>query len=346
MPKLNKKLAGTGEKEDVRKRQVSESSVSIPDPVQSAKRIKRAASVEAQVDPIPADPVQSAKRIKRAASVEAKERIHEQVAAESGPLLNVTALASVSSSSTTAALMYRLSAKSGKSGTITNLSTIPPNLISKTLAGVRDTPSAYTEPPPTRSADGEFHFRSHSDFKPNLSPEEVLRLGSFGGTYFRTIASSVTGKVHVDAHLELPAQWISGLNISKCIASPTYDAKVNKYKVKSGQDLRDWEESGWIVPQDPFGWFQFYCRFFQGRRTDDDDRQISRWCACAGDKGRWKANLAHKVASSGKDVDDPSISPVVRQTLQHWGYKLTAKDLEEGKRKLKAGLGAPYVKGK
>jgi hypothetical protein len=324
MPKSSEKLAGTGEKKkDVRKRQVSESTVSIPEPVQSAKRIKRAASVEA------------------------KERIHEQVAAESGPLLNVTVPASVSSSSSaTAALMYRLSAKSGKSGTITNLSTIPPNLISKTLAGVRVTPSAYTEPPPTRSADGVFHFRSHSDFKPNLSPEEVLRMGSFGGTYFRTIASSVTGKVHVDAHLELPAQWISGLNVSKCIASPTYDAKVNKYKVKSGQDLRDWEESGWIVPQDPFGWFQFYCRFFQGRRTDDDDRQISRWCACAGDKGRWKANLAHKVASSGKDVDDPSISPVVRQTLQHWGYKLTAKDLEEGKRKLKAGLGAPYVKGK
>jgi hypothetical protein len=324
MPKSSEKLAGTGEKKkDVRKRQVSESTVSIPEPVQSAKRIKRAASVEA------------------------KERIHEQVAAESGPLLNVTVPASASSSSSaTAALMYRLSAKSGKSGTITNLSTIPPNLISKTLAGVRDTPSAYTEPPPTRSADGVFHFRSHSDFKPNLSPEEVLRMGSFGGTYFRTIASSVTGKVHVDAHLELPAQWISGLNVSKCIASPTYDAKVNKYKVKSGQDLRDWEESGWIVPQDPFGWFQFYCRFFQGRRTDDDDRQISRWCACAGDKGRWKANLAHKVASSGKDVDDPSISPVVRQTLQHWGYKLTAKDLEEGKRKLKAGLGAPYVKGK
>ena len=308
------------------------------------KRTKRSASVSS------ADPVTStstSKRTKRAASVEAKERIHEQAAAESGSLSSHLSSAVIHpvSSSSGAALMYRLSAKAGKSGTITsaNLSTIPPALIVRTVSGVRESPSAYTAPPPTRSADGVFHFRSHPSFQPNLSPEEVLRAGSFGGQYFRNIASSVTGRVHVDAHLELPSAWFSGLNISKCIASSTYDAKVNTYKVKCGQDLRDWEESGWIVPQDPFGWFQFYCRFFQGRRTDDDDRQVARWCACAGEKGRWKANLAHKVAASGKDVDDPSISPVVRQTLQHWGYKLTSKDLDEGKRKLKAGLGAPYV---
>jgi hypothetical protein len=293
------------------------------------------------------DPPQVHKRTKRSAAIDANERIHEQTLAESSTSLSTAtiSLPVTSSFSSGAALMYRLSAKSGKSGTITNLSVVPPALIIRSIAGVRETPTLYTAPLPTRSQDNIFSFKSHPIFKPNVSPEEVLRAGSFGGTYFRTIASGVTGKVHADAYLELPKEWLTGLNVSKVISSPRYDVKVNKYKVKSGQDLREWESSDWIKHQDPFGFFQWYCRFFQGRRTDDDERQVARWCACAGEKGRWKANLAHKVAASGKDVDDPTVSPVVRQTLLHWGYKLTLEDLNEGKRKLKAGLGAPYVKG-
>ena len=293
------------------------------------------------------DPVQVPKRTKRSAAIDANERIHEQTLAESSTSLSTATISMpVTSSSSGAALMYRLSAKSGKSGTITNLSDVPPALIIRSIAGVRETPTLYTAPLPTRSHDNVFSFKSHPTFKPNVSPEEVLRAGSFGGTYFRTIASGVTGKVHAEAYLELPKEWLTGLNVSKVISSPRYDVKVNKYKVKSGQDLREWESSDWIKQQDPFGFFQWYCRFFQGRRTDDDERQVARWCACAGEKGRWKANLAHKVAASGKDVDDPTVSPVVRQTLLHWGYRLTLDDLNEGKRKLKAGLGAPYVKEK
>jgi len=62
-----------------------------------------------------------------------------------------------------------------------------------------------------------------------------------------------------------------------------------------------------------------YCKFFQGRRTPDDDRQVSRWNACAGTSGRWKSNLIAKCVAAGKRFDDASVSPVVRQTLQHWG---------------------------
>ena len=81
------------------------------------------------------------------------------------------------------------------------------------------------------------------------------------------------------------------------------------------------------------GWFQWYCRFFQGRRCSDDARQISRGNAVMGPKGRWRNNLINKIlASSPKDLqkglDNHSISPVVRQLLQHWGYVLKLKDLE------------------
>ena len=91
--------------------------------------------------------------------------------------------------------------------------------------------------------------------------------------------------------------------------------------------LEAWESSGWIIEQDPYGWFQWYCRFYLGRRTEDDERQISRWIGVAGAKGRWKNNLANKVVAAGKQYDDPSVSPVVRQTLLHWAYQLTEKDV-------------------
>ena len=80
------------------------------------------------------------------------------------------------------------------------------------------------------------------------------------------------------------------------------------------------------------GWFQWYCRFYEGRRSEDDDRQISRWKKCAGVNGRWKANLVAKIVRAGAAFDDASISPVVRQTLWHWAYQLTEEEFGEGYR--------------
>ena len=68
------------------------------------------------------------------------------------------------------------------------------------------------------------------------------------------------------------------------------------------------------------------CRFYQGRRTEDDERQIGRWLRCAGVTGRWRNNLITKIAKSGCGIDNEAISPVVRQTLQHWAYKLSKED--------------------
>ena len=78
-----------------------------------------------------------------------------------------------------------------------------------------------------------------------------------------------------------------------------------------------------------------YCRFYLGRRTEDDSRQVDRWKKCAGDKGRWRNNLIAKIVRSGCAYDNFNVSPVVRQTLQHWGYKLNKEDFDKYAKKVK-----------
>jgi len=200
--------------------------------------------------------------------------------------------------------------------------------------GQRD---GYAETIPKKNSDGVLLFSDSKEFRPNMTPKEVLQAGSFGGTYFRPIKSSVTGLKYNKMWNELPQNWLEGLNIKKMISNDykNYDATVNTYKVKCGGDLEMWESSGWIKEVDPYGWFMWYCRFYLGRRCEDDERQIGRWKNCTGPKGRWKGNLIGKIARAGAGYDDPVISPVVRQTLQHWGYRLTEKDYNQGKKRVK-----------
>lgn len=189
---------------------------------------------------------------------------------------------------------------------------------------------------PTKNKSGQLVFDDTPDFRPNKTPAEVLKAGSFGGTYFRPIYSSVTKKKYGDeVWKELPEEWLEGLKIKSVVACSVYDNNVNKYKVKCGASLEEWENSGWMNPQDPYGWFQWYCRFYQGRRTEDDERQIGRWQRCCGEKGRWKQNLVSKIVKAGAEYDDFKISPVVRQTLLHWAYELTQKDFEQGAKRVK-----------
>lgn len=144
-----------------------------------------------------------------------------------------------------------------------------------------------------------------------------------------------TGEKYSGVWKEFPSNWFDGLSIDRQITSSVYHNDVNTYNVKCGGSLEMWETSRWIVKQDPYGWFQWYCRFYLGRRTDDDERQIGRWSRCAGVKGRWRNNLITKVVRSGCNYDNPGVSPVVRQTLQHWGYKLTKTDYQKYAKKVK-----------
>mgnify|MGYP001407978595 CR=1 FL=1 len=174
----------------------------------------------------------------------------------------------------------------------------------------------------------------HKQFKPNKTPKQVFKMGAFGGTYFRPIYSSVTGKNYTpgEAMRGLPKSWFQGLDMEKMVTSSKYDKKINKYKVKCGSSLESWESSGWINKQDPYGWFQWYSRYCTGRRTSDDERQIGRWLKLAGPNGRFRRTLMNKIIKKKTTHDDFTVSPVIRQVLLHWGYQLTKKDLEQYKK--------------
>jgi hypothetical protein len=174
------------------------------------------------------------------------------------------------------------------------------------------------------------------EFHPNRTPEEVLRSGAFGGTYFRPITSAVTN-VHYTSQDVLkdtfPKEWVEGLSMS-WLTSSTYRTQINKYGVNCGGSLGMWESSGWITECDPYGWFQWYCRFYQGRRCSDDARQISRWLKSAGPKGRFRSQLCNKILAANAKFDDRTISPVIRQTLLHWGLEITPEGLEKHRKRV------------
>lgn len=162
-----------------------------------------------------------------------------------------------------------------------------------------------------------------------------MQLGSFGGTYFRDIASAVTGKSHKgrDAIKRFPKDWFAGLNFDTQVCSQHYDKMVNKYRASCGGSLGQWESSGWISEPDPYGWYEWYCNFFLGRRSTDDQRQVKRWANGQGPTGRWRTRLCNDIIAKRAKYDDAKVSPVIRQVLQHWAFKLTAADVESHRRK-------------
>ena len=160
-----------------------------------------------------------------------------------------------------------------------------------------------------------------------MTPQQIFAVGSFGGNYWAPIYSTVSGESLMNQHFEFEEFW--GDIPENLLAGSSYQKELNKYGVKSGTDLELWESKGWIHEQDPYGWVQWYCRFFSGRRTDDDIRQVRRWCAFAGPNGRFRRQLITRILRAESTFDDVSISPVIRQSLQHWGYQLTESDFDD-----------------
>ena len=175
---------------------------------------------------------------------------------------------------------------------------------------------------------GRARFKGYSDFKPNLSPREMFRLGSFGGTYWRPIYSSVNKKHYKNVHKRYPKSWWEGIPKDH-LTSPDYDKSINKYKVKVGTTLEFWEGKKWIKGSHPYGWVHWYCDFYMGRRGPDDKRQIDRWKSLAGPRGRFMRFLVTQIIKNRASYDDTTVSPKIRQVLQHWGYKLTKSDYEK-----------------
>ena len=144
-------------------------------------------------------------------------------------------------------------------------------------------------------------------FRLNKTPVEVICEGAFGRTYFRDIYSGVNGKWYHNSWQEF--KFLGDMD-KKLYASSYYDVGVNKYGVRCGASLRFWESRGWINSIDPYGWFQWYCRYCLGRRSEDDQRQIKRWVAIV---SRFKGVLVKMVKNKGAKFDDMSVSPKIRQ---------------------------------
>ncbi len=132
-------------------------------------------------------------------------------------------------------------------------------------------------------------------FKPHFSPGEMLELGVFEGKYIN------------DCRGEFPAEWFEKAKISD-----TADPSLNCFGIKSRQTLQVWRKKGWIDALDPRGWFQWYCRYYMGRRVDwMDEWQIKRWKSFARHAGQIKANCK---------AGDLSCRPRQRQALLQWSY--------------------------
>ena len=158
------------------------------------------------------------------------------------------------------------------------------------------------------------------DFSPNKTSIEVIREGEFGGTYFRYVYSGINGKCYKNSWKEF--NQLKKIE-AKFYASDYFDVNVNKYKVKAETWLRFWENEGWINKIDPYGWFQWYFRYWLGRRSKDDEIQINRWKKIV---SRFRGKLVKMIRDAGGKFDDYLISSKIRQILLHWSYELTEKD--------------------
>jgi len=135
----------------------------------------------------------------------------------------------------------------------------------------------------------------HPDFKPQLTPKQMLELGVFGGKYM------------TDCAKEFPDDWFDDARLCK----EKHDPKLNYFGVNASQPLSVWRKKGWIWKDDPRGWFQWYCRYYMGRRCEDDERQIKRWRAI-------KRHIT-QVKKNCKRVD-LTCRRRQRQALLHWAY--------------------------
>ena len=155
------------------------------------------------------------------------------------------------------------------------------------------------------------------DFGANKTPVEVIRKGAFGGIYFKDIYYSVTGKWYKNSWKEF--NQLKDID-QKFYCSDYYDVSVNKYCVKCRTSSRFWENKGWINEIDPYGWFQWYFRYWLGRRSKDDERQINRWKKIV---SRFRSKLVKMIKDAGSKFGDYSITSKIRLILLHWGYELT-----------------------
>ncbi len=133
------------------------------------------------------------------------------------------------------------------------------------------------------------------EFKPELTPQQLLELGVFGGKYM------------TDCQEEFPKTWFKKAKL----CHEFHDASLNFFEINASKPLSYWQQKDWIYWEDPRGWFQWYCRYYLGRRCADDQRQIKRWKA-----------MTRQIAQIRKNCHAKELTcrPKQRQALLHWAY--------------------------
>jgi hypothetical protein len=133
-------------------------------------------------------------------------------------------------------------------------------------------------------------------FEPELTPAEMLHLGVFGGKYL------------TDCRDEFPDDWFDGARL----CHERHEPELNHFGINASLPLSEWRRRGWISPGDPRGWFQWYCRYWMGRRVPgEDERQIGRWRAFRRHAGQVRAHCL---------PGDESCRRKQRQALLNWAY--------------------------
>ena len=134
-------------------------------------------------------------------------------------------------------------------------------------------------------------------FKPQLTPKKMLELGVFGGAYFSNASIK-----------EFPKTWFA-----KAKTCEKFNVELNYFKIESGLSRKEWIKKGWIFKEDPLGWFQWYCRFKNGRRIPEMDIvQIKRW----------KAFGDRHIPAIKKNCEEGNLQcrPRQRQAVLQWAY--------------------------
>ncbi|KAH7323573.1 hypothetical protein BKA65DRAFT_71027 [Rhexocercosporidium sp. MPI-PUGE-AT-0058] len=182
--------------------------------------------------------------------------------------------------------------------------------------------------PPTRDEHGTLHFEDFPDFTPNKTPKEIIHEGAFGGGYFwpfrsRKLSLDLGGSHESEGSwCELPSEWLVGLDIGRYLTgegNDGYAELVNKYKVSCDQSVEEWLAAGW---------YQWYSRFFQGRRIPDDRRQINKWLKRAGPNGFWRRMLLKSLLRNRyKHGETRKADLYLQQMCHHWAYELRKGDI-------------------
>ena len=162
---------------------------------------------------------------------------------------------------------------------------------------------------------------SKLEFYPYLTPSDIFNNGAFGGSYFGV--EDLKGDYDYQSLFQ---ETLSDVSPHLYLGNK-YKPKMNMFKTRSGMNYDYWTEMNWMHKDDPYGWLEWYIKYYNGRRHPDDDRQIKRWQDFCGVNGRWRKRIYSRIY----ETNNINVSPRIQQSLLHWGYMVNRGDYSQWK---------------